>query len=202
MALVFDGESFFYSIRLDSQNFTDGYALVTGGVDIQSGTPDFIAERIHDAYATIWMPFTSNQVTLTTVEVLGENLAGSYTEQVAGTGTTGNTAAPNVAVLLNKNTSLRGRRAQGRNFLPGIANDALIDEAGNLDPQYLGDLQNAADAWLQLGQAGSRDHRIPQSETRPRKDGTPGTPPILPWPSVNSFGVDPKVSTQRRRLRR
>lgn len=102
---------------------------------------------------------------------------------------TGDLSPPNVACLVRKQTSGRGRYAQGRMFLPGVLNDGDVYDDGTLNPTRV--------ASIQAGLAGL--------DADPSADGVNGvvlhndgahTPT-----SVTQYLCQTRVATQRRRLR-
>lgn len=202
MTLVFGPTDAFWTIRIEDPQFTDGYALVTGGltsvVDLDAGLASDIINNYRDAWASaMW---TSSVIT--EVQVFNATTAATLTENYPGTGTAPNNMAVNSALLLEKSAAGRGRRFRGRNFLPSLLSEGFVFGDGTLDPGFLSDMQGrASDFFLDFVGGGSVP-AIPQGEQKPKKDGSPGSAPNLPWPAIVNVGVDAKIATQRRRLRR
>jgi hypothetical protein len=116
---------------------------------------------------------------------VGESLV-----NIAGSG--GWSALPNnCAVLVRKRTASAGRQGRGRLFLPPyrIGEDD-VDLAGVIDGGAIGSLQSEIDDWvLALETAFTGDDLVLFHQ-----DGDP-TP-------ITSWGVDNKLATVRRRMRR
>lgn len=102
----------------------------------------------------------------------------------------GERMTPQVAYLVRKQTASLGRGTSGRWFLPGVK-EALVDGAGTVDPDFLEDMNNHLDSFV---------------------DGMKTTGiPLGPWPvqllTTNNGALEvirmvgeSKVATQRRRL--
>lgn len=202
MALVFGPDNAFFSLRINDIQYTDGYALVTGGLANVEDPLDDIAQQVREAYVEAFQEITWTSSVIGECTVVNDTEVGVATGATTGTGPSGNVASVNTTVLLEKTTAVRGRRGRGRTFLPSVLTEGALFGDGTIQADFLNDVNNRCTVWLQLGVLGSRNHAIPQGETQPRKDGTPGTPPILPWPTVASITADPKAATQRRRMRR
>lgn len=96
--------------------------------------------------------------------------------------------APNVSILVQKQTALGGRKHRGRFFMPG-APEEEVSSGGELTGSYLNDAQNTWDAFLGLLIAG------PYIPVVLHNDPTAPTP-------ITSLAVSSTAATQRRRLRR
>ena len=171
-----------------------GVGLPTGAVTtwgIDQGlldTPDAVAADNLGIFNTFLMPFVSDTVSTTLCEVkFGPNDVGPVGTDTAGTagGEPGDQAPPNVAWLLTKRTALGGRANRGRMFIPGPP-EAFITASGTMAASAL---QTAADDFLDAL-------------------ATTGTPMVIlhngtgdPTP-VTQLISEPRVATQRRRLRR
>lgn len=107
---------------------------------------------------------------------------------------TGDTMPPNCAYLVEKLTGLAGRRNKGRLYLPGVP-ESYADQLGNLSAGVADDivgafgefsaqafLDNSIVGWVILHSTG--------------ESATPAPSPITAW------ACDPKLGTQRRRMRR
>jgi hypothetical protein len=140
------------------------------------------------------MDLLDNDLTMAGVRVkLGPNATGPSAE--IATSFTGNGgsqgATPNVALLIRKETSLGGHAGRGRFFVPGLpltsfTNDGHVVSAARASMQDAMDEfydQTAADDWV------------------PVVLHNPGSPITTPTP-ITRYGVDDRVATQRRRLRR
>lgn len=202
MTLVFGPDNAFFTIKINDVQYTDGFALVTGGLQDIDGDLDAAAATVLQAYKDCWGEYTWSSSVIAECTVINATEIGVASEPEAGTGPGSNVAAVNSALLLHKTGGVRGRRGRGRTFLPSVLTEGVVFGDGTIDSGFLGTMTAAAEQWRSMNIAGGRPHAIAQSEARPRKDGTPGSPPIVPWPGVSTITVDPKIATQRRRLRR
>lgn len=127
----------------------------------------------------------------------------------------GTVLPPNVAVLIRKTTALGGRRGRGRMFLPGML-ESFADNAGNVSTSSQGSFNTAFAAYLAALGAAAGGGELPviplllhnNSTTTTRSSGGGSTTVTVtegaagPVPTViTGFQCDPKVATQRRRLR-
>lgn len=100
---------------------------------------------------------------------------------------------PNTAVLVRKQGDLGGRRNRGRMYIPGLALRTLVSPAGVIDSAFLADLQtNLTDF---LDNLDSLTEPGPMTLVTLHSSGTP-TPA-----SITTLTAQPKLATQRRRLR-
>lgn len=100
-------------------------------------------------------------------------------------------APPNVAYLIRKQTGAGGRAGRGRFYHPGVF-EADVNDSGLIGSEQVGIIQTALDAWyddLTLG------------DVTPVVLHGAGSPLTTPTP-ITGFELDPRVATQRRRLRR
>lgn len=171
-------------------------ADVTLGVDISSYAGNVGAAALQAAqdWASNIMPFLNSAVALTNTHVkFGPNTTGPAADNgttQAGTGATAG-MSPNVTFLVHKATLFGGHAGRGRMFVPGVA-ETSVDQAGQLDGGTVTALQGGFDGLLNdLGTA----LLIP---VLLHSAGSPLTTPS----TIVDFTVDPKVATQRRRLRR
>lgn len=100
----------------------------------------------------------------------------------------------NNAVLITKRTASAGRRNKGRLYCPGIGEGA-VDAVGTIAGATVTAFQTAADAWLTAINATTGIGGMVILHT----SGGVTTPPA-PTP-VTALVVQPKIATQRRRLR-
>lgn len=132
----------------------------------------------------------TSTVTLNEVRVkIGpEELGPTLTLPVGEPGAEGaNQTPPQVALLIRKEVIGITTRRMGRMFWPGVS-DGNVDAAGLLDPTARADYSNAFADW-QAAVCGSELQLCLFDETSDVR-------------IVNSIPVQPRVSTQRRRLRR
>lgn len=173
-------------------------AEVTIGFDGVAGvpyTPLELATLAKDAWEDNLRAVTLDDITLQVVRVkFGPNDTGPATElavNLAGT-SAGQGTSPNVAYLVHKNTALGGRRGRGRMFYPGV-NESGVDDAGNVLSASVTAYNTAFAAYLTQMEAGGGDLVVLHA---PGNTSIPVPTPIL------SLTMDPKVATQRKRLRR
>jgi hypothetical protein len=103
-----------------------------------------------------------------------------------------NTAvAPNTALLVNKTTLLGGRRNRGRWYWPGLP-EGDVDQGGNVAGGFLNAVQIDFDSFYT---------KLGLEDLYPSLLHSEDIGLILPA-LITSFVVQPKVATQRRRLRR
>jgi hypothetical protein len=151
---------------------------------------------MNDAWNDNLKSLTSSAVTLTrSVIKLGPNATGptyEASENIVGTNG-GSLAPPNCAVLVKKITALGGREGRGRAYLPGISSiSGSLDSGGNFSGANATTVSNAMQALFDQMLA---DDLI-----------GPVTPVVLHSASsdptqITSFVCEPKLATQRRRLR-
>lgn len=114
-------------------------------------------------------------------------------------------ASPNVAYLVHKITANRPRgKRDGRMFLAGVG-ETTIDNAGNLESGFLDAWATVLDTFLDgvnddvFGNGGGSGLAVLETPPAAR---VPGTAPVtVDWRPVVSLRMDPKVSSQRDRLR-
>lgn len=155
-----------------------------------SGSADDLANAIFGVWAAEWNglmheSYTLQRCVIETATTIGESTATPVTG-----GGTGLVSPQNVAYLVDKNTGLRGRKNQGRFFLPGvIATD--IEPNGTIDSSAHTLLQAVFDDLFDNinGLAAVERHVLLHSLLA----DAPTT--------VVSWVLDQKVATQRRRLR-
>lgn len=108
-------------------------------------------------------------------------------------GRSGTTPPPNVATLVRKATVGRGRRNQGRMYLPGMVQQGEVAEDGTIQTTRLTALQTLVTQFLgQMNTQGTPMYVLHN------EDGI-STPP--PPTGVNGLVVEQRVASQRRRLR-
>lgn len=100
----------------------------------------------------------------------------------------GTAMPPNVAWLLQKRTSTGGRRGRGRNYFPGVTEDA-VDDGGTVDSGVLAGWATNIEDFLTAMAAGDWTPRLLHQSS-----------PFLPS-VVTSIVPQPLVATQRKRLR-
>lgn len=169
-----------------------GPALIVHGFEWDFLTdPDDVAESIADDFAATFMPQSVNTVSLVGARVVindgGTFREGLWSGSVAGSGAVDG-ASPQVAVLVRKLTGLAGREFRGRMYLPGPSENA-VTASGFLAATNLAAYQTAADNYLAALLSNAHPMILLHDN------------PATAVNTVTSLSVDPKVATQRRRLR-
>lgn len=100
---------------------------------------------------------------------------------------------PNSALLVKKQTASGGRRNRGRMYLPAFGLRDLIGQAGEVDLAYLEDFQTNLDAFTAAVDAGTD---FEPTDLGVLHSQAPSTPAV-----ITRLVADPKLATQRRRLR-
>lgn len=178
--------------------------VVTLGHEIDSASGanlDDAANDLFTAFATtVFVSGMASGYRLDGVTVYGGNDGPSIVRTSTNTPVTGAGSAavlpPNCAVLVRKRTDLAGRRGRGRLYMPGPP-ESGVDQVGNLAGAEVTANQNRWSAfydYLTSLQGG----RLYPPVVLHRSEGAGVEPPPTP---VTQFTVDPKIATQRRRLR-
>jgi len=182
-------------------------AVVTFGVELPSGASD--ADQVAEDAVTAFMHVTAygQAFTNSVQNALGEARVGQDgSEPIAGVfqstlsgGSSGNFEVPNVALLVHKRSARGGRRGRGRMFIPWILADADTDQTGGIGATPLAALQTRSNAFRNILIVAGYQLVLLHSVSGPEVTNptTPGSPNV-----VTSLVVDPRVSTQRRRLGR
>ena len=202
MTLVFGQGDMFATLKIQDPNFTDGFALVTLGFTNVVLIDTELAESIATTYGDIFAEVMWNSSAIVECQVYDETTSATWTGSIPGTAPSAPVLAVNSALLVKKAAAGRGRRFRGRNFLPAILNEGAVFGDGTIDSSFRSDLESRVSAFYLGFVTLGITPAIPQGEQQDRKDGSPGTLPILPWPEIVDVGVDAKIATQRRRLRR
>lgn len=122
------------------------------------------------------------------------------TQEVAFVGknggiSTGSTVPQNTGFLIRKITARGGRAHRGRMFIPGVP-EASVGPTGIVDPTVLASLQTQATAFrTNLDALGEQVNAMAVLHNAPLVGPTP-TPT-----DITALVADPRVATQRRRLR-
>lgn len=177
---------------------------VTHGVDVSdaggdwTGVGNTVMSAFYDAWDS-WLRTTSRVLSVyLTIGNDGANYTVNVPSAVSRVGTSVAEKLPqNCAILVQKQTLRPGRAGKGRCFLPGVAPETSVNDVGVLASESLTNLQTAANAWL--GFLASSGGQIPAPMVLLHNQGIPGG--VTPSP-VTALRVDPRIATQRRRLRR
>lgn len=154
--------------------------------------PSEVAELAHGVWVANILGFQSDQISLVRcLAKFGPNDTGPDGEFIFSSvgGDAGDSGSPAVAFLVKKNTVVGGRRGRGRMFLPGAAESRVEPD---------GAVSSAVVTGLTDGLAAFYDD-FTEADLLPvvlHGEGSPIGPS-----TITSFSVDPKVATQRRRLR-
>lgn len=170
-------------------------AEMTFGVDQAAQTPVGVA----GAVCTAWdlsgvQSLQTDETLLASVYVkFGPSLTGPSADVACGLAgvATGAGVHPNTAMLVKKVTPDGGRAGRGRMYMPGMP-ETVISDSGLVDAGFLGSANTAFEDF----RARLNTATIPMILLHGA-----GSPISLPS-VVTSLLVDPKVATQRRRLRR
>lgn len=154
-----------------------------------AGSYEDMANAIFEAWGDHVAPNQHEAFTLVSVRVVDNSFAYELNGSTPGV-RTGDLAPPNVAALVKKTSDLRGRKYQGRNFWPGMLNDDDINDDGTIKQARYGTLgSTVGEFFIALGNANMGLVLL---------HNDPGTPPTV----VTGGGLERRVATQRRRLRR
>lgn len=157
-----------------------------------------LANALDDAYRDSFLPsFLGSSYTWMGVDIsVGTNLGGAspffeYSSSVGILGGSGTSAQvpSNCATLVHKQTDEPGRRGKGRLYQPGFLGDTDVDNNGAIAGARLTALQTGFTAWFNRCNADGLDMAVFHTES-------PAEPA-----NVVSLVVDPKIGTQRRRMR-
>lgn len=106
-------------------------------------------------------------------------------------------APPNVCVSIKKRTAQVGRRYRGRMFLPGVVDETLVDEVGNILPAGITSINTQIALWEADVLAVAGVEKFVLMHAPWENDPVDLTPTPTP---ITSFDCAPVVVTQRRRL--
>ncbi len=178
--------------------------VVTYGVQLSeqfANAPLQSVDGLHDIFHTAFKDNVSSQYTLYQTEIRWNdavNLDLRVTlhvepKQMTGTGP----AVPqNTAALVKKLSALAGRRNRGRFYMPGIS-EADIDSVGTITPSLVAGINGLLATWLaniETVAAGAFFGMFILHSSGLTATGPPT--------KVNQLLLDPRVATQRTRLRR
>lgn len=192
MALVIP-EDHYECAFIHTQVGTTRLAVVTMGVSYAGNDFEADAPLMGGAWLTV-MGELSNQIHW--VRFTMRNQEGTVIDlSVNSPGGSSNACASyQNAYLVKKVTNVPGRRNQGRMYLPGVS-EGGVDPAGVLSTITRDDLQGNMDQFYDEVRARDFHIVILHQEV---SGGGPQPPPV----NVASLNVDPRVATQRHRLRK
>lgn len=192
---------------IHTSTLTPDSIVTTLGV---SAVGDEIDQAQLDAIKTAWATHLVDNMddSITFVRVDSAEQAGVTLTSASGAqGTTvGTGASLNCAAIIKKVTGQPGRKGRGRMYLPTVA-EANVDAGGNLTSGFIDAMNDSmadfvADS-LAAGAVFYLLHSMGWNGTLADKPAFPGTGPGqagLP-DLITSFVCQPKIGTQRRRIR-
>lgn len=194
MALIIPEGYWALRFNWSSPLIVSGNAATTMAVQFD-GSPSAAAGTVALAFASSG-GFTGLSSLLTLDSVDAWRGLESGTEVVGETGDlTGNFPPPNCAVLVSKRTNVRSPRARGRMFFPFLCEEANVRDDGTMVAPHVTALQEIMDDWLEKLEVEQCPMVILQN--------TEGqSPPLSEPPLIGRLRVEPRMATQRRRLRR
>jgi hypothetical protein len=152
------------------------------------------ANSAMDSWGDNMLPIQSNTYTLVGVDAVFGTATGDVpitSTDPARVGAVGGAVTPpNTAMLVKKVSGQGGRRNRGRMYVPGIS-QLTIDHVGGIAPATLATYDTAVNNLLLGIESGSFMDRLVIFHSI-----APLTPTI-----VEDLQVDPRIATQRRRLR-
>lgn len=176
-----------------------GYATFVGS------TPIPIANLIATAWATHMDADLSQAITLSKIRVKkGPMEDGPFGElSVANTGASIGLCSPsNVSFLIKKVTAVGGKKGAGRMFLPGVR-ESDVDEGGAVLAAKVTSLQASLNSFLgRLATDAIHMHLLHSYGNYINKKGETIVLAQRNPDEVTNLVLDPRVATQRRRLRR
>lgn len=171
-------------------------AEVTLGISINTWVDPLqdLAQALHGFWEDSVLPLQCSEIALQSTRVkAGPNDTGQmveYSEPLGG-GSSAEAVSPQVSVLVSKQTVVGGRRGRGRMFVPGTP-ETDIGSNGTLSVGAIGFLQAAFDELHQALDTNNTAAFLLHTET-----------PSQPAPYfIESFAVQVRVATQRKRMRR
>jgi len=174
------------------------FGVYMGGASMN----DAILDDIADVWSTKVLP--ACHPTVVFYRITASDAGGVVSERFPGTnGADTNDPAPvSTAIIIAKRTGTSGRRYRGRMYVPAV-NDTLVDIGGNLDPTVAAAYQAEIDDVLPDLAAKPQAIQMVLLHSK-GWDGAvePADPGNAPAPTVvTSLVVQPRIGTQRRRIR-
>jgi hypothetical protein len=163
--------------------------LNTGGAGATQTQLLAMADVIQTTWRSTFLPLFSDAYTYRETRLTSLNTATSPQVTVTnpGNGTKQNAGSPQIAQLIKLLTAVRSRSGRGRVYLPPPG-DGDVNSSGVLLPQQVTDLTSAFTTLRTNMLNAGLEHAV---LSRTKSVAT----------VVTGFVVDPKVATQRRRLR-
>lgn len=187
---------FHYRLAGDSEDMLNIFGWEPPG-DFVNGTGVAAANDLFTKWSTEMKSSVTPELTFVRCELLRKAGDGFIEWNSTATTVVGSSSGaalpPNVAALIHKSTDRGGRSGKGRAFLPGLSEGA-VDSAGNISAAFItqinGDLDSAFTALASSVYVDELKLWHQESISNPTGD------------SITGLSIDPKVATQRRRLRR
>lgn len=168
----------------------------TVGMLVDDETYGDLPDRAADAWGSTMASITSSAVDLVHVIVKeGPNSTGPTFEWLGEEPgvDAGALPPPNCAVLVRKITGLGGRKQRGRAYIPGVSSfSASLDSAGNFSSGDAAEITTAVGNFFT-----GIDTLFETTSVAPVLLHSDSTPPT----TIAAFSCEPKLATQRRRLR-
>lgn len=168
---------------------------VTVGLELTAIPTAGEVTLIYEAFRDAWIAQLSDEYTFLGLRGRGVSAGGAEYELEAIDSTAGaNTSSMlpvNCGALIRKRTGIPGREHRGRCFMPGVLQELEVDNVGNLSPTMQGLLDGCAGTWLTDTEA------IAVVDDMVILHTNPATAPS----DISALECDPKIATQRRRLR-
>lgn len=195
MAVIIPPDHFQLTVLFSANEWdSGGGAAVLGFRNDGTDPEETAAGTALDLLLNALMPLTTDTVTCTGARWAATVLGGAFVRSVQG-GLTSTVSTPNTSMLLRKQTPFRGPRGGGRTYWPQMVSETEVDEAGIIGGTRLAAINSALDDFeTDLTTAGLAQVVL--------QGDTGISDPITPPPTVVEFLCDPKVATQRRRMRR
>lgn len=181
-----------------SPNFVSGGAATVLGLG-HTDPPWSPLIEVVDAVVAEWVehlqPVTDQQTQL--AYVYAQDDTSSIRQEVGLSGTQNINALPaNSAALWSATTSFKGPRGRGRNYWPSLVAANQVAETGLITPGRIAQLEPAMVGF----RSGVRNELSTNWVLLQGDEGT--SAPISPPPPVTGYSLQPRLATQRRRLRR
>ena len=171
--------------------------MVLHGVSLPGAELAFnVASELMANFATQFQLTMSNQWKYVECDAVINNAGVLSTGSDTSHGFTGSNSsqvmAPNTCVLIRKNTTAIGKHFRGRMFMPGVGSSGVNSDGANIGGSFFSTYQTEATAFLTAIQMGTTVNGMVLLH---RLLSVPPTP-------VVGLTVEPKLATQRRRLRK
>lgn len=172
-----------------SGTFASGNAATVLAFGIGDKTVQELADSLSVNFKANLLPLMNSEITYVGLRAVTATDGADKTEATQG-GRSGDCSPPQVTLLVKKTGTGRGPQVRGRNYWPGFLNDGDVDDSGNVVDSRLVALSSAFNAF---GTAMS-DDLFPGFILHNESDTDP-TP-------INGGGVEKRVATQKRRIRK